>query len=734
MKKLIKKSVKTTLKKTNIFITFGKLMKKRIIILLIGILVTHLSLAGSYDSLMNIIKKHSLDSLSLQAYDKLLKLVESNPKLYDKIMPDAIKLAELQNNEYYKEKFYRLYAEKKELWGELFLAKKYYETLLDIYTKWDSLRLIGETKNNLGRVYEKLSNYEKAITYYIESMKIREKLKNKKGIASSLNSIGLIYLYQENYNKALSYFNQALSIAKELNNDVAIAIINNNLGTLYFRKNSLDTALYYFKESYKIDEKNSDLYGISSYYLNVANILSKKKDTINAEKYYLKSLALKQKIGDTIGLISIYNSLAVMYQNRNNFSKAIGFASKANSLANTKDYVDGLIKSNKILSEIYAALNKYREAYHYYGWYILFRDSMNKIENTKYINQLQEQFEAEKREQQIQLANSKLQQNELKLKQRSTLLYASVVVIILIASLVVVILRSYKEKKKANELLALQNQEITNQKNIIELKNKDILASITYAQRIQKAILPSIAKMKNYLPELFVIYKPKDIVSGDFYWFKVLDNIIIFSVVDCTGHGVPGAFMSIVGYNGLNQVINEENKNDPGKILDLLNETVKTSLHTEQESIRDGMDLALCCLDKENLQLKYAGANNPLYIVRHITKENLPTKKVILNDYTLYEIKATPQPIGQFITNYNFETNSIKLLKGDTLYIFSDGYADQFGGKDGKKLKTKAFKELILSIQNLSMEEQQQQLINFFENWKKGYEQIDDICIMGIRI
>ncbi len=700
------------------------------------LLISFSIFAGRYDSLMNVIKIHRNDSHSLNAYRKLLLLLESAPTLYEKNIKEAITLSELQNNNRYKSKFAEDLAEKYERWGEFVNARKYYQMALEYYEQQDSLKKVSDLKNSLGRVYEKLSNYEKAITYYLESMKIREKLKDKKGIASSLNSLGLIYFYQENYPMAQKYFKQSLALITELNNEFGMATVYNNLGMLFFKIELYDSALYYYTQSLKLDEKNENLYGISSVYLNIANVLSKKKDTLNAEKFYFKSLKLKEQLKDKAGQISIYNSLAVLYQNRKKYNKAIEYARRANTIANELSNVEGIMQSSKILSEIYQDIGNYKDAYENYTWYIKLRDSVFKAENFQYISQLQEQYQAEKREQEIKLANSKLKENELKIKQQTTLLYAAIVVILLIASLVVVVLRSYREKKRANELLFAQNEEITLQKNIIEEKNKDILASITYAQRIQRAILPSFALMQKHLPEIFVLYKPKDIVSGDFYWFMPMGTTVLFAVVDCTGHGVPGAFMSIVGYNGLNQVVNDKTKHNTGIILDKLNERVKSALHTEEERIRDGMDIALCSVDKNQLLLRYSGANNPLYLIRSSAgvKVDNAGKVVESEGYMLYEFKATSQPIGEYVKENNFEMTEILLAKGDTIYIFSDGFADQFGGSEGKKLKYKAFKELLLSIQHKTMNEQQQILDAFFEQWKNGYEQIDDVCIMGVRI
>lgn len=265
--------------------------------------------------------------------------------------------------------------------------------------------------------------------------------------------------------------------------------------------------------------------------------------------------------------------------------------------------------------------------------------------------------------------------------------------------------------------------EVVRQKEIIEEKNKHITDSILYAKRIQQAILPSDNFIKESLPDSFVIYKPKDIVSGDFYWVEKKENKILFAVVDCTGHGVPGAFMSIVGYNGLNQAVNEYGMSTPSDILNRLNQSVSETLHQKntESAIRDGMDIALCSIDFKNKKLEFAGAFNPVYLIRG--KE-------------LIEIKADKQPIGAFVGEIycSFTNHVIDLKKGDQIYISSDGYADQFGGDNGKKFMRKNFKDLLLKNKSKSIEQQGEILDETFEAWRGKLEQVDDICVIGIKI
>lgn len=281
--------------------------------------------------------------------------------------------------------------------------------------------------------------------------------------------------------------------------------------------------------------------------------------------------------------------------------------------------------------------------------------------------------------------------------------------------------RGYSIKKKDARIIAQQKEEVENQKHLVEEKNKEITDSINYAKRIQEAILPSTAVMNNLLPSSFILYLPKDIVAGDFYWIEEIGDKIIFAVADCTGHGVPGAMVSVVCHNALTRAVNEFKLSDPGEILDKTRELVTDTFdsHSTIATIRDGMDIGLCVLDRTNNVLRFAGANNGLYLVRN-------------NDLT--EIKADKQPIGMYADEAPFRTQTIDLLANDLLYLYTDGYADQFGGEAGKKLKYKTLKEILLRNSLRTMTQQHDLLNKAFQDWKGNLEQIDDVCIMGVRI
>lgn len=685
--------------------------------------------ATKVDSLLNLIKYHKEDSLSLKAYYQLISLIkDKNQSLTMRLANEAIQSSRTQKNEYYVAFFSSFLADQYEMEADYNNALKYYEESLMSYQKLDSIKKVADLKNNIGRIYEKKSILDKAIAYYIESLKIREKIKDKKGIASSYNSIGLINYYQGDYNNALKNFNLALSLVKELKNPLGLATVYNNFGLVYIEKEQYDSALTNITMSLKYYEQIENWYGIATSYSNLAICYYSKNDLKAAEKYFLKSIEIKEEIGDKYGLISSYISLSVLYQKKNMFPEAITNIRKAIDLAKEIENNEGLSRAYQVLAELYYQTNKYELAYKTFITFHKLQDSIYNDNTSKVVNSLQEQFKSEKREKDIQLANSKI-------KQQSLLIYGASIVIALILSLTVIIFRNNRQRKRANILLSKQNEEITIQKDIIEHKNQDILASITYAKRIQEAILPLPNYMSRFL-NMFVFFKPKDIVSGDFYWFMPVGDTVLFAVVDCTGHGVPGAFMSIVGYNSLNQVIKEFNLTAPGEILDKLNILVQQALHTSEQEIKDGMDISLCSLNRKTNVLQYAGANNPLYIVRSKEKNEiaLSDKKIESSTHILYEIKADSQPIGAYIEHQKFKSHEIQLEAGDSIYIFSDGFADQFGGPSGKKLKYKPFKEMLLSIQPYTIEEQRKHLLLFFEEWKGSYEQIDDICVMGVKI
>ena len=283
-----------------------------------------------------------------------------------------------------------------------------------------------------------------------------------------------------------------------------------------------------------------------------------------------------------------------------------------------------------------------------------------------------------------------------------------------IALLLFISFRAYKQKKNSSEIIAKQ-------KELVEDKQKEILDSINYAKRIQSAILAREEDIKKHLPESFLLYRPKDIIAGDFYFFEVTDTHIFYAAADCTGHGVPGALMSVVCSNSLTRCVKEFGLKKPGEILDKTRELVVETLKKSGEEVKDGMDISLIAFSRTNMleNIQWAGANNPLWYIKN---------------NALAEIKGDKQPIGLYDASKPFTSHPISLNRGDMLFLFTDGYADQFGGPKGKKFKYKQFQEVLESISSKDPSKQVNILEEKFLNWKGELEQVDDVCVIGIRV
>jgi len=270
---------------------------------------------------------------------------------------------------------------------------------------------------------------------------------------------------------------------------------------------------------------------------------------------------------------------------------------------------------------------------------------------------------------------------------------------------------------KVNE----RTKELQEQKEIVEEKNREIIDSINYARRLQGAVMPTIERIQSSLSQSFILYRPKDIVSGDFYWMEYKDDVLYLAAVDCTGHGVPGAMVSMVGANNLNRCIKEFNLKHPADILEKLTDLVIDTFAGSEQQVKDGMDISFVAINLKTNQLEYSGAHNDLWIIRKGATE-------------ITEVDADKQPIGNYDYRKPFTNHAFQLEPGDSFYLFTDGYADQFGGPQGKKFKYRAMKDLFLQISNQPMSEQKFELESRFENWRGGQEQIDDVCVIGVRV
>ncbi|MBN4062098.1 tetratricopeptide repeat protein [Bacteroidales bacterium AH-315-I05] len=568
----------------------------------------------------------------------------------------------------------------------------------------------GNSLNNIGVAHYKKGNYNESIEYFLDALKIREKIKDEKGIAAIYNNIGGIYTNQGDYKKAADHFESAMQLFEHLNDKKGIASCANNLGLIAKSSGDYESVMRYYLISLQLEYELDNKMGVAITLSNIGDVYFEIEEYEEAKDYYLQALTFYDILGNLPGAASILLKLGSVSAKNINYSQAIEYFNEAIKLAKKADAKDIIKNCYKEQYEIYSEREQYKEALETYEKFVHLKDSLN-FGNK--LAELENKYESEK-----QLTLQKAGQEKQKVIAEAENERQRIVIYSTIACLLLIIAFAFLTFKRLR-ITQRQKVIIEKQKHTVDEKNKEITDSIKYAQGIQQAILPSSKLMQQCLPEHFVLFKPKDVVSGDFYWIAAdkADNSIYFAAVDCTGHGVPGAFVSMVGANALNRCVKEYGISEPAKILDKLTKLVEETFRER----KDGMDMALCSLQftDNGSRLQYAGANNPLYIIRN---------------QEVLETKADKQPIGAYAEKKPFTNHLIELQKDDVVYVFSDGYPDQFGGPKSKKFKHKKLKELLLSIQKKPMNEQKEKLNKTIEEWKGDLEQVDDICIFGIRV
>jgi serine phosphatase RsbU (regulator of sigma subunit) len=616
----------------------------------------------------------------------------------------------------------------------LFYNKKAYELRKAAGRK----DLMASSLSKIATAYMKLSNYQDALKANLEALRIYEELKDDRKLGILYGNIGQVYEKLNLYALSTTYNEKALSISRKLGDEYSEATCLFNLVIPYLREGDTLKALNANERAGEIYEKFGDAVNLAAAYNGrgfIYGIINKNKE---ARIYYNKAIELAQQTGNKGVLLYIHN-LSGIEMKEKNFTTAEKLSLEVLRLTPASN-PDQIARTYANLAIIYANLGRGDEANNYMNRYFLLRDSLFTSENSAAIAKMQTLYETEKQGLQIENLEKERTVQTAEIKKRNATIIGIACGLGLAIILVFVVFRSYKQNKKASAIITLQKQQaemhrdkLQSQNIIIEEKKKEILDSINYAKRIQEAILPPMKEVREHLPESFILYQPKDIVAGDFYWMSVdqfeeegsnvnsaLSSQVYIAAADCTGHGVPGAFMSLLGKENLDKALTSAYS--PGKILEELNRNIKNALkqNTLAEATRDGMDIALLKLEKN--QLTYSGANRPLWIKR----KNKPEME---------EIKATKFAIGGFTANdQEFTEHEVKLEKGDTLYLFTDGYPDQFGGEKQKKLTTKRFREILLSISDQPMHEQKDHLGKFMTEWCGGVEQVDDILVIGIRV
>ena len=595
----------------------------------------------------------------------------------------------------------------------------------------DSSRAI--LSNSLALHYYHSSNYQKSIEYNLKAHQLFESINDFEGQSNSYSQIGVVYYRMNNWERSIEYLKKALELAKKTNNVEDQGRFLNNLGNAYEKKGDYDKALEYHQKSLILKQETGDSLSISKSLSNIGNMHYHRGDYAKAIGYYKKSLKIKRNSEDYVGLTNVMQNMGFTYYKLQQYQAALKHVNEGIEIAHQIQNTYYIMSAYAKLGDIYYALEDYKNSHDYLSLHNKMSDSLAQVNNAKLIAEMDAKFEAEKKDNEIAVQQLEIAKKNTEVQLQTTQKIWFAIGLLLALILLVVAIRGIKQKQKTNRLLEVKN-------NLIEEKNKEITDSITYAKRIQEAILPSASLLNKHLKDGFVFYKPKDIVAGDFYWMHSVGDTILFAVADCTGHGVPGAMVSVVCHHALNRAVREYNLTDPGAILDKTREIVIDTFEQNNEfNVRDGMDIALCSIDHQQKNLSFAGANNPIYIIskHEDTINSLPSNCRVMEEYhtILHEIKGNKQPIGSYSNDLKpFTTHTFNIHKNDLIYLFTDGYADQFGGEKGKKLKYGAFKKLLMLNSKNEMEAQKNALNKFFNEWKGDMEQVDDVCVVGIKV
>lgn len=559
------------------------------------------------------------------------------------------------------------------------------------------------------------SRYVEAIESFQKSYQLSLSCGDRLGANRAINNIGVMYATLENHEQSIKNYKKSFALSQEIEDWETSALSLFNISSGYLSLGKYDSSWHYlnqleaFQRKYETNQLYSSLK--AALYLDTGNI--------DSAKFYADQGMRELDEADEQDLLVKSNLLlthAEICKQKENYPEALQCVRKAENLARELNYSEVLLFALEMKSEVHKLRGDFQKAYDFQEEYLTLKDSLDKDNNANRINELNARYEKEKRDKEYAEIQADLVEQESHEKQKDTL-YMSIGIFIL--AVIAFLIFNLRRKKRMNSLLNNQNKEIRTQR-------QKILSSIDYAKKIQRSILVPENIIRRHLPQSFVYLRPKDIVSGDFYWFQTYHNKVLLSTIDCTGHGVPGAFMSLIAHNMMNKVVRDMKSPDPSEILGNVHKQVVAALNQEGkgDNAQDGMDMSLCVIDQEARTIQFAGSQNPIFLVR---------------DGELIEYKGDSLYLGgSFASRLNgsfrFQTQEIHYESGDALFMFTDGYMDQFGGPKNKKLNKKRFKEIIQTCARESIEKTTDVLAAALEQWKGRNAQLDDILVIGTRL
>jgi tetratricopeptide (TPR) repeat protein/Na+-transporting methylmalonyl-CoA/oxaloacetate decarboxylase gamma subunit len=657
---------------------------------------------------------------------------------------DSLKLQlEKQTEDSTKLKIYGQLAQTYASNNQIHLALENVDKLIAVAQKIDKKTNVAKASHYKGNLQYVLGDYPSALQSYNQSLSIAEDIKDSLLVSSVLQGIGKLYELQRQFDKAMQYYQRSLKINQERGDSLKMSLDFNNIGNIYNLQENYEEALTYQMNALKIREKANKKGAMLYSYNDIGVIYSYKNDQKKALEYFLKAYNIAQEIEDkffmTVGASNISGTYTLLGQPK----EALEYGLLALERSKALNSKNGMVEAAQAVSSAYRLSKNFEKALAYQDTFLIYRDSVYNEEKLAEISKIETNFKVEQQKKENELLERKIREQKLWVA-------GVAVVAILLAILAVGLVRINQFRKRANDELTEKNEEINlqneeirqiadslqeanqyivSQSRIIEKKSEDLLANIQYAKRIQGAMLPFKELINRHLSDYFIFFKPRDIVSGDFYYFAEIPSSspsgshrIILAAVDCTGHGVSGALMSMISSQLLNEIVFVREIYEADKILNELHKGIRKALQQKETRTNDGMDLALCIIDKEKQEVEFAGAKNPL---------------IYIQDNQLIEIKGYRIGIGgeQKEVERNFEKHLISFKdKPTTFYIFSDGFQDQFGGEEGRKFSRHRMRNLLLDIHALDMKAQEQTFIEQFEQWRGAQRQIDDLLVIGFKL
>jgi len=592
----------------------------------------------------------------------------------------------------------------------------YGNRLLELTRKQNNRKLEVEALHQIALNYYHIGNYDETLDYLFKAVVIVEDDGGNRQLAQLYTDIGRMYREIGQSDNAINYFERSLQLKNKLNDSTTISFTLNNLGLVYMGTDQLELARDHFFTALAIDERLQDSVGIYSSLGNLGTYFRSKQLFDSSLTYLQRALPIINAKGNQYDKANFINQWGSINYESGRFEEAIQYFEEGLEIGLSIFSKATIKESYKGISDSYKAMENYQSALDYYQKFQAIEDSIFNEQNIKKIVNVQTSYELYKKQNEIELLRKEAEINKLRLSNNKVWNLSLIIGISMIFVLLVVLFQRNKTRRKTNEILKKKNGEIVSQ-------TQNILDSINYAKRIQDAIQPKHNQLFKYFEEAFVYCKARDIVNGDFYWFANKGDYFIVAAVDCTGHGVPGAFMNVMGNSLLNQIVNAENITSPAEILSELNKRVVFNLHQTEMSANsnDGMDMALCTYSRRQQKMWFAGAKRPLVMIRD--------KEVTL-------IKGDSYPIGSsyYQVNRDYQEHPIDLMPNDKFYIFSDGITDQFGGKNNKKFMYSRLKDLLMEIESFPMDEQERVMEQNIMSWKGDMDQTDDILIVGVKI